>query len=127
LGYPTLALIAVRAQAERDCPVTVVINGGHGEWFVQNFAGGTLADGPLRSLPPADAARGPVHSLIAGTRATELAALLSAGRSEALSMLPDSQYALALPSALLTEHLAPIYGRAPDAKPQAGYQAPSPA
>ena len=37
LGYPTLALVAVRAWQPDPRPVTVCMNGGHGEWFVQNF------------------------------------------------------------------------------------------
>lgn len=124
-GYPTLALIALRAQSLFDASVTVVINGGHGEWFVQNFALGVVPEGPLASLTPDAAAQGPVHNVIVGTRANDLAALLDAEPREALHILPDSQNAPKLPDALLSDHLTPIYGRGPDAKPQAGYKAPS--
>jgi tRNA threonylcarbamoyl adenosine modification protein YeaZ len=49
LGYPTLALIAAQARAEHPgAPVTVCVNGGHGEWFVQDFGADSLpAAAPL--------------------------------------------------------------------------------
>ena len=56
----------------------------------------------------------PVTPLVAGSKAQELVALRGSG--EALNLLPDARYASILPTALLTTHLAPIYGRPPDAK-----------
>jgi tRNA threonylcarbamoyladenosine biosynthesis protein TsaB len=117
LGYPTLRLI--HAQTSRDDPkdVTVCVNGGHGEWFLQNFAASGEAEGQLLSLQPESAARNARHRTIAGNRAQECAALLDAD-TDAFPMLPDAQHAIQLRDADLTANLSPLYGRAPDATPQ---------
>jgi tRNA threonylcarbamoyl adenosine modification protein YeaZ len=119
LGYPTLALIA--AQAREHHPgdaVTVCTNGGHGEWFVQDFGNEGLPNGPVASLTPDAAAARPVAQVIAGNRAAELAARLEDGRA-ALDLLPDARAMLLLNPAILTLTLAPIYGRGADATPMA--------
>ena len=120
LGYPTLSLVAAMARAERPTEaVTVCMNGGHGEWFVQNFAANSEPEDEVRSLTPADAAANCRHHTIAGNRAGELAELLG-DRHVALNLLPDARASLLLPSHHLTTALTPIYGRAPDARlPQA--------
>ncbi len=115
LGYPTLALVA--AQAERDAPLTVCMNGGHGEWFVQDFADG-LPLGELRSLPPAAAAERGAKDIIVGNRAHAFAALLGGDR-EVIEHLPDARAVPQLSKELLTAALAPVYGRGPDATPMA--------
>lgn len=118
LGYPTLALVAAMARGERGAqPVDVVMNGGHGEWFVQPFAasGEPLAD--VLSLRPDRATEEAQAALVAGTQA---AALVEArGHGSALPCHPDARHALALPASLLTPQIKPVYGRAPDAKPAA--------
>ncbi|MFO6448569.1 tRNA (adenosine(37)-N6)-threonylcarbamoyltransferase complex dimerization subunit type 1 TsaB [Erythrobacter sp. NE805] len=116
LGYPTLALVA--AEAGTDAPLTVCMNGGHGELFVQDFAAG-LPMGELRSLSPAAAAERGAQGRVTGNRARELAALLD-GEREVIERLPDAGAVPLLPPALLTAALAPIYGRGPDATPMAG-------
>lgn len=122
LGYPTLALVAAMAQREHPEPVTVCMNGGHGEVFVANFAADGEPQGPVASLPPAQAAQACRHRLIAGNRAADLAAL--AGEAfTARTLLPDAAQALLLAPALLTSDLAPIYGRGPDAKLPGGVAA----
>ena len=122
LGYPTLALVAACAQRDHPAtPVTVCMNGGHGEWFVGDFGSDGLPQGEAASLTPAAALARHGHHLVAGNRAAEWAAQrigLPADR-EALSMLPDAAFALAIPPALLTRDLAAIYGRGPDATPLA--------
>ncbi|MDE1467919.1 tRNA (adenosine(37)-N6)-threonylcarbamoyltransferase complex dimerization subunit type 1 TsaB [Aurantiacibacter sp. D1-12] len=115
LGYPTLSLVAARTWQPTPRPVTVCMNGGHGEWFVQNFANGTQVDGEVRSLAPEEAARFAQHKVIAGNRANELAELIG-GDTMALNMLPDARKAYMLHETRLTTGLTPIYGRAPDAK-----------
>lgn len=115
LGYPTLALVA--AQAQTAAPLTVCMNGGHGEWFVQDFADGKPLGALLSLIPVAAAARGG-QALIVGSRAGDLAALLGEGH-EAAALLPDARAVPLLPSSLLTPALAPIYGRGPDATPMA--------
>lgn len=114
-GYPTLALVAAMARETHPGPITVCMAGGHGEWFVQDFAADGLPQGDLASLTPAQAARRGGHGLIAGSQAVAMrAARESAG--EALDMLPDARHALTVPAALLTAAITPIYGRPPDAR-----------
>ena len=116
LGYPTLALVSTVARAAHpDEPVTVCMTGGHGEWFMADFGAEGLPETEVRSLAPADASHACRHTLVAGNRAADLAALSPATRT-ALDLLPDARHALALPPALLTTDLAPIYGRGPDAR-----------
>jgi tRNA threonylcarbamoyl adenosine modification protein YeaZ len=115
LGYPTLALVA--AQAQTAAPLTVCMNGGHGEWFVQDFADGKPL-GELLSLSPAAAAARGAQALIVGSRAVDLAASLGHGH-EAAALLPDARAVPLLAPSLLTPTLAPIYGRGPDATPMA--------
>ncbi|EDL48138.1 tRNA (adenosine(37)-N6)-threonylcarbamoyltransferase complex dimerization subunit type 1 TsaB [Erythrobacter sp. SD-21] len=116
-GYPTLALVAAIA---KDChasgDVTVCMNGGHGQWFVQNYEADGLPQGDAASLVPDEAATGHVHPLIAGNRAQELAGLITSSPHDALDTLPDARHVLHLSEKLLTADLSPIYGRAPDAK-----------
>ncbi len=119
LGYPTLALIAAQAQAEHPGqPLTVCVNGGHGEWFVQDFGGDGLPETKVLSQTPA-AARGDIHySFAAGSRARELLESDGVGMVT-LDILPDASAVPLLDPALLTGDLAPIYGRGADATPMA--------
>lgn len=114
LGYPTLALVA--AMARRDYPgaVSVCMTGGHGEWFVQDFAVDGLPEHDQASLPPEEAARTIGHPTVAGSQAEALVALRGNGR--ALSILPDAREFPLLPDGLPTASLAPLYGRPPDAR-----------
>lgn len=116
LGYPTLALVAAMARRVQPGPVTVCMTGGHGEWFVQDFAGDGSPEGKALSLSPEDAAARARHAMVAGSRAGDLA-----GPGQiALDLLPDARQFPRLPAALLTENLAPLYGRPPDARLPAG-------
>jgi len=117
LGYPTLALVAAMAQA--DTPVTVCMNGGHGEWFVADFGADGEPLGETRSLAPAAATARGAQGVIAGNRAAEFAALLD-GKRQTLPILPDARALPLLDPGLLTAALAPTYGRGPDATPMAG-------
>lgn len=114
-GYPTLALVAAVARAERpDQPASVAMRGGHGEIFLQNFDPTGLPQGEVQSLVPERAAVEAQHEIVAGNMAEAVLALR--GQGTALNLLPDARHALSLPEALLTTNLAPTYGRAPDAK-----------
>jgi tRNA threonylcarbamoyladenosine biosynthesis protein TsaB len=119
LGYPTLALVAAQAQAERPAqPLTVCVNGGHGEWFVQDFGADGLPETSVLSQTPA-AARGDIHySFAAGNRARELLEFDGAGMVTN-DILPDAGAVGLLNPALLTPALTPIYGRGADATPMA--------
>lgn len=111
-GYPTLALIAAMAGE----PVTVCMNGGHGEYFLQNFDSEGIAQDGVRSLVPADAAAAARHGLIVGNRAAQLAESLGPA-TEARDILPQASELIRLAPTHLTEALSPIYGRGPDARP----------
>lgn len=115
LGYPTLALVAAIARADRAGPVSVCMNGGHGEWFVQNFAADEQAEDEVRSLVPDAAAQAARHRVLVGNRAKELAALLDED-AIVLELTPDARAAYLLHESRLSTDLAPFYGRGPDAK-----------
>ncbi len=117
LGYPTLALVGARASQPTLRTVTVCMNGGHGEWFVQDFTNGQPQN-ELRSLTPAAALAAGAQPVIVGNRAGEFAALLDDDRL-VLDLLPDAGAVHLMPESLLTPDLAPIYGRGPDATPLA--------
>lgn len=122
-GYSSMALVAAAAFAASptlDPPlsdrVAVVLEGGHGELFMQPFAASPLtATADLVSLPPAD-----VLARLDGTPAIGsgwrfLAAIdpQVPGRDA----LPDAAAAILLPPACTALAPRPLYGRAPDAKP----------
>lgn len=116
-GYPTLALIAAMVRTEHaPTPVTVCMNGGHGEWFIAEFAADGMPCSKLASLAPQAAlAAHPGPRFIAGNRAEEWAALADSEAIRAISLLPDAAHLPSVPSQLFTRNLAPIYGRGPDA------------
>ena len=95
-GFSSMALIAATwfAQSEGDA-TTVVIEGGHGEVFVQPFAPSPLRETAALVSVPRDAAA------VTGPCAGDIA--------------PDARCAILLTEAPLLPR--PIYGRAPDAKP----------
>jgi len=116
-GFPTLALVAATARSGHDADgseLLVAMSGGHGEFFVQPFDARGLPLADHASLAPDRAARFSDTPTVAGSKAEELVALRGSG--QALNLLPDARYASALPASLLTDRLAPIYGRPPDAK-----------
>jgi tRNA threonylcarbamoyladenosine biosynthesis protein TsaB len=114
-GYPALALVAVMARAERGAqPLAVAMAGGHGEWFVQEFADDGVASGALASLDPDAAAAAVAQPFVAGSEAEALVA--RRGFGQALALLPDAQCFALLPGHALTRDLHPLYGRAPDAR-----------
>lgn len=114
-GYPTLALLAAMARAERGAqPITVATTGGHGEWFVQDFGADGAELGPVQSLPPAAAALRGGAELVAGSQAEGLVA--ARGSGSALPLWPDARQMPLLPQSALSADTALRYGRAPDAK-----------
>jgi tRNA threonylcarbamoyladenosine biosynthesis protein TsaB len=99
-GFSSLTLIAVEWFATNEGnAVTVVIEGGHGEMFIQPFMRDSLMPtAALKSVPCAD-----VDVYAVGPRA---------GR-----VPPDARHAIRLGD--VNECAHPIYGRRPDAKPMA--------
>jgi len=116
-GFSSLALIAAAAPDEGTGTVAVAISGGHGEIFVQRYSLRPLEPlGYLASLKPEAAAALVAEPIVIGSGA---AALIAArGWGEAREGLPRAADITLLPAALAALPPRPIYGRAPDAKPQ---------
>lgn len=115
-GFSTLALVAASAAdaiASADGAL-VVMEGGHGQWFVQPFAADLTPRAAVRSLLPDEAILAS-DALVVGNRALPFVELRGSGR--ALPMLPDARAFPRLPVTALFDDPSPIYGRAPDAKP----------
>lgn len=119
MGYPTLALIAAMARQQRGPqPVLVATTAGHGEWFTQCFDATGEASGLLASLSP-DAAVALAPALVAGSQAEALVVqriALGTPAGVALPLWPDARALPLLPATAFSPALAPLYGRAPDAR-----------
>ncbi|OWQ96394.1 tRNA (adenosine(37)-N6)-threonylcarbamoyltransferase complex dimerization subunit type 1 TsaB [Sphingopyxis witflariensis] len=115
-GFSTLSLVAASAADAIAAAggALVVMEGGHGQWFVQPFAADLTPRAAIRSLLPAEAIRAN-DALIVGNRALPFVELRGTG--DALSVLPDARAFLQLPADALFADPRPIYGREPDAKP----------
>lgn len=115
-GYSSTTLIAAAAfAADAAGPLAVVLEGGHGEVFMQPFAAPPLVPlGDLASLTPAAAREriGAMRAVGDGVRR------LTDGdpRQAERGGLPRAADAVLLPPALRQLPPRPIYGRAPDAK-----------
>ena len=123
-GYSSLALLAAAAFGSEDLlasnlpELAVVLEGGHGEVFMQGFAAPLRATAPFVSLRPEAALDAlPADGTVVGNGVRFLAEL--APDSVYREMLPDAASAILLPSHFATLPAVPIYGRAPDAKPAA--------
>ena len=117
-GYSSLALIAVAfARRGHADPFAVMIEGGHGEVFMQDFASHPAPVAPsdmLVSLTPADALARLERRTAVGSgvrRLLDLPATQDGGE-----WLPDAREAMHLPDMLRQLPPSPLYGRAPDAK-----------
>lgn len=122
-GYGALSLVAAAAIADNPFPddggeLAVVMEGGHGEVFVQTFARPFRPLDAARSLTPAAALEVVAGRRAVGSGMARLAALDPAVRGE--DALPDAARALLLPPAERMRPPVPEYGRAPDAKVPAG-------
>jgi tRNA threonylcarbamoyladenosine biosynthesis protein TsaB len=115
-GYSSLALVAAMAFAARPGTdrVAAVIEGGHGEVFMQPFAADLRSLADLASLKPDAALAVLAGALPAGSGVARLRALVPDLAGDAL--LPDAAEAWRLPPALAALPPRPLYGRAPDAK-----------
>jgi tRNA threonylcarbamoyladenosine biosynthesis protein TsaB len=116
-GYSSLALLAAAgfAASSQRTALAAILEGGHGEVFMQSFtASPLLPEGPLQSLIPAAALAALGGRAATGSGVRHLAALDSTlVPSDAL---PRAEDARLLPPALASLPPRPIYGRAPDAK-----------
>lgn len=117
LGYSSLALVAARAMADDPAlnRLAVVMEGGHGEVFMQCFSADPfMPDTALASLKPQAALAALDGRVAAGNGVRHLSALDPA--LAVTEALPDAAGAMILPDALRALPPRPIYGRAPDAK-----------
>lgn len=110
VGVSSMALVAAGAGA---AAVTVALEAGHGEIFVQNFEK-LVPAADARSIPPEAAARAATHHMIIGSGAERLVALRGwgearAGEARAADALKVGGFGPAVP----------IYGRGADARPMA--------
>lgn len=119
-GFSSMAIVAARrfADGTDGLPVAVVLEGGHGEVFMQEFAPSPVRPiGPLESLPPAIARERAGGATLVGDGVRWLG--VGDPRDAPRGMLPDAVDAVLLPASLAALPPRPIYGRAPDAKPMA--------
>lgn len=116
-GYSSLALVAAAGFAADPAlgRLAVVLEGGHGEVFLQAFRAAPFGeDGGFRSLVPADALAALEGRPALGSGIRHLAAL-----AEGLDLreaLPAAADARLLPPGFAALPARPVYGRAPDAR-----------
>jgi len=117
-GYSSTFLLAAAA-FHRDpalATLAVVLEGGHGEVFMQRFTRPLSAQAPLQSLVPAVA----LAALDAPAFGSGVCRLRALGASQPLhDMLPTAADVGLLSLDETSQPPRPIYGRAPDAKPMA--------
>ena len=123
LGYGAPSLVAVAALAVDPRPLAVVMEGGHGEVFMQGFTAPFAALDAPRSLTPAAALAALDGRRAIGSGTRWLAALDADVPLD--ESLPDARHALLLPPDARALPPVPFYGRAPDAKLPAATAAPA--
>ena len=115
-GFGSLSLLAAMARKGATLTVTACIHGGHGEWFVQRFNEESQPRSDVQALSPEAASRLEPSDVFVGNRAEDLARLLADRPDHIVSALPDARHVMALRDGHFTDHLTPIYVRAPDAR-----------
>lgn len=117
-SMPLVAAAALAGESARAGPLAVLLEGGHGEVFMQTFHGPPVTlFGPLESLSPADARHklGGMEAVGDGLRWLGF----DDPRTVPAGALPNAADVVLLPADLADLPPRPIYGRAPDAKPMA--------
>jgi len=114
-GLSSLALVAAGGFARRPVPVlAAVLEGGHGEVFMQLFTASLDPLGPFASLTPAAAIATLGDIPAVGNGVSRLRAIEPG--LDAWEALPDAADAVLLPPSCADLPPRPLYGRAPDAK-----------
>ena len=114
-GVSSLALVAA---GHGNGAMTVAVEGGHGEIFVQDFLGAPFAEaGPVRSLTPEAAAIACANYLVIGSGAARLVGARGVG--EAVEGEARAASARLIPEAAMMGPPRPVYGRDADARPMA--------
>ena len=116
-GYQCLQLVALQASTAKHMTdgIYVVMHGGHGEYFVQNFSAEAMPLDDLISLSPQAALKNAKCLNFAGSAAAEMAEL--AESMNFMKLFPDARNINLVPSEFRMLQPVPIYGRAPDAIP----------
>lgn len=116
-GYSSLPLLAAAAFAVNPGMVSLatMIEGGHGEVFMQTFDAPLNATSPLASLRP-EIALARIEARFAVGSGVRLVAGIVPACADA-EALPRAADVLLLPAAFTTLAPVPLYGRPPDAKP----------
>ena len=109
---PLLAAMAFDKSSDVD-ELTVVMNGGHGEYFVQPFARPLRTLGPLVSMSFEDAVRGVTAEYVAGDAAADFVDRRGGGKP--MMLTPDAAD-WPLIAALDPLPPVPLYIREPDAR-----------
>ena len=114
-GVSSLTLVAA---GQESVALTVAVEGGHGELFVQDFGGTPFREtGPLCSLTPEAAAAAFNRHLVVGSGASRLVSARGSGQAiDGEARAANARY---LPEAATNLPSRPIYGRNADAKPMA--------
>lgn len=114
-GYSSTVLIAASVLAAHDAaPLTVVMDAGRGEVFVQTFDRELKPAAPAAAMPIAAAARA-YEGALAGTGAP-LMREAGSGAIILSEIPPDARDVRLLPVGLRSLPPTPLYVRAPDAK-----------
>jgi tRNA threonylcarbamoyladenosine biosynthesis protein TsaB len=113
VGYSALDLTVALAMANgNNSALCVVLHGGHGEFFVQNYDVGGIADGAFASLTPEEVMMWAQGRDLVGNAA-------AAPTLSAMGLVGETINLRAADFALLNadrlSHANPHYGRAPDA------------
>jgi len=112
-GMSSLALLAAGVPGEDT--IAAAVSGGHGELFIQQFAGHIVEpESELLNLPPGEAATRTDARLVVGTGARQL--VESRGWGEARDLWPSASNAMRLSQSLRSLAARPVYARAPDAR-----------
>jgi tRNA threonylcarbamoyladenosine biosynthesis protein TsaB len=112
-GVSSLALVAA---GRGDGEMTVAVEGGHGEIFVQDFSGAPFAaTGRICSLTPEAAANLFANRLVIGSGAARL--VTARGTGEAVEGEARAANARLLPETAMMGPPSPVYGRNADARP----------
>lgn len=116
-GFSSLPLVAAAALAADPVlpELAVVLEGGHGEVFMQAFTRPLAETGPFASLRPEAALAALGGRVATGNGIHRLAAL--APSLDLRDALPRAADAALLGPGFIALAPRPIYGRAPDAKP----------
>jgi tRNA threonylcarbamoyladenosine biosynthesis protein TsaB len=115
IGVSSLTLIAAECT---ESVFSVAVEGGHGEFFVQNFSRDPLLPTTAVASLTAQAASDVVHDLVIGSGSATIIA--QRGSGTAIEGLARAATARFLSPSLYLAAPRPIYGRDADAKPQRG-------